>query len=154
MEIRQEVMGHLDQLGAEIEGAIKVFPDGLWCRQSGESMLAVPCFIAHHTVWCMVLDHLLRIPVDRLPHNIYPDYGPDKLLTQQQVLDLLGEIRAYAGGVYGGMSNGDYLAVDERGMSPLGRVMYTLAHTRHHYGQLVQILRDNGLDAPDWYPLR
>ena len=154
MDIRLEVMVHLDQLGAEIQGAIKVFPDELWRRRTGENMLAVPCFIAHHTVWCMVLDHLLRVPVDRLPHNIYPDYGPDKMLTQQQVLALLDDIQAYAADVYGKMPNDDYLAVDERGMSPLGRVMYTLAHTRHHYGQLVQILRDNGLDAPDWYPLR
>lgn len=154
MEIRHEVMGHLRQLGAEIDGAIAVFHDELWRRQAGENMLAVPCFLAHHTVWCMVLDHLLRIPVDRLPHNIYPDYGPDKMLTQQQILDLHADIQAYAAEVYAEMPNADYLAVDEHGMSPLGRVMYTLAHTRHHYGQLVQILRDNGLDAPDWYPLR
>lgn len=125
MEIRQEVVGHLTQLGAEIEGAIGVFPDDLWRRQAGDDMLAVPCFIAHHTVWCMVLEHLLRIPVERLPHNIYPDYGPDKLLTQGQILALHEEIQAYAGDVYGQMPNEEYLAVDDRGMSPLGRVMYT-----------------------------
>ncbi len=154
MEIRKEVIGHLNQLCAEIEGAIGVFPDELWRRQAGDNMMHVPCFLAHHTVWCMVLDHLLKIPGDRLPHNIYPDYGPDKSVTRQQVLELLSDIRAYAGDVYGEMPNQEYLAADDRGLSPLGRIMYTIAHTRHHYGQLVQILRDSNLDAPDWYPLR
>ena len=154
MEIRKEVIGHLDQLCAEIEGAIGVFPDELWRRQAGHDMTQVPCFLAHHMVWCMVLDHLLKIPPDRLPHNIVPDYGPDKSVTRQQVLELLSDIRAYARDVYGEMPNQEYLAADDRGPSPLGRVMYTLAHTRQHYGQLVQILRDSNLDAPDWYPLR
>lgn len=154
MEIRQEVMGHLNQLCAEIEGALGAFPDELWRRQAAPDMLRVPCFLAHHTVWCMVLDHLLRIPGERLPHNIQPDYGPDKPMTQQQLIQLLKDVQAYAADVYGEMPNAEYLASDDRGLSVLGRVMYTIAHTRHHYGQLVQILRDNGLEAPDWYPLR
>jgi len=155
MEIAQEAMAHLTQLGAEIDGAIRTFPDELWRRPAkGENPLGTPCFLAHHTVWCMVLEHLLRIPAEELPHNVYPDYGPDMEITQENLLALHGEIQAYAAKVYGKMSNEDYLTVDERGMSPIGRIMYTIAHTRHHYGQLVQILRDNGLEDPDWYPLR
>ena len=64
------------------------------------------------------------------------------------------DIRAYAKEVYGQMPNDAYLAVDDSGQSPLGRIMYALAHTRHHYGQIVQILRDNDVEEPDWYPLR
>jgi hypothetical protein len=155
MEIRQEVMGHLNQLFAEMAGAIGAMPEELWHRGADrEDMLRVPCFLAHHMVWCMVLKHLLRIPAASLPHNVHPDYAPDKLLTKRQVLDLLADIRAYAGEVYGQMPNEAYLAADDSGQSPLGRLMYTLAHTRHHYGQIVQILRDHGLDGPDWYPLR
>lgn len=155
MEIRQEVMGHLSQIFAEMEGAIGAMPQELWQRRQGrENMLHVPCFLAHHMVWCMVLEHLLRIPPEHLPHNVYPDYAPDKPLTKQQVLDLLGDIRTYAKDVYGQMSNEEYLTPDGSGQAPLGRFMYALAHTRHHYGQVVQILRDNDLDEPDWYPLR
>jgi hypothetical protein len=51
-------------------------------------MLQVPCFLAHHTVWCMVMDHLLRTPADRLPHNMYPDYDPGEPIPQQQILNL------------------------------------------------------------------
>ena len=154
MEIRDEVVGHLNQLFAEIEGAIGAFPDELWERQAGADMLRVPCFLAHHTVWCMVLDHLLRIPAERLPHNVYPDYGPAKPVSRQQTLELLEDIRAYARDVYGSMPNDEYLGTKDPESPALGRIFYTIAHTRHHYGQLVQILRDNGLEAPDWYPLR
>ncbi|NQU43094.1 DinB family protein [bacterium] len=154
MEIGKEVQGHLNQMFSEIESAVGLFPDALWGRQTSENILNIPCFLAHHTVWCMVLSHLLRIPEERLPHNLYPDYGPGKSVTQRQVLDLLADIRDYVGDVCAGMSNEDYLKEDEKGASPLGRILYTLAHTRHHYGQLVQMLRSNGLQPPDWYPIQ
>jgi hypothetical protein len=32
MEIREQVKTHLNQLHAEIEGAVGAFPDGLWRR--------------------------------------------------------------------------------------------------------------------------
>jgi hypothetical protein len=111
-------------------------------------MLNVPCFLAHHAVWRMVLPHLLRIPAGALQHDVEPDYAPDKPVSKEQVLALLGDIRSYASEVYGEMPNAEYLREEEKGSSALGRIMYAIAHTRHHYGQLVQILRDNGQDPP------
>jgi hypothetical protein len=104
-------------------------------------------------VWCMTLDHLLRIDTKDLPHNIPPDYGPEKTIKAEQVLALLGDIRAYARGSYAEMPDAEYLAEDDHGQTPLGRMMYALAHTRHHYGQFVQMLRDAGVEPPGWYPL-
>ena len=154
MKIGEEVAGHLDQLTMEIELAIGLFPDELWQREGETDMLRVPAFLAHHTVWCMGLEHLLNIPIERMPHNIYPDYGPDKLLTKQQVLDILNDIRAYAAEVYAPMPNEEYLAKGDKPHVPLGSVMYTIAHTRHHLGQLCQLLKENGISPPKWYPIR
>lgn len=159
MQIGQEVIGHFEELFAELEGALRAFPDALWNRPGSQDdgdwnqPIAAPRFLAHHTVWCMSLEHLLRIEQRDLPHNIFPDYGPDKEMTRQQVLDILADVRAYARSHYAQMPEEDYLRQDEKGQSPLGRMMYALAHTRHHYGQLVQILRDSGIEPPDWYPI-
>ncbi len=159
MQIGQEVIGHFEELFAELEGAIRAFPDELWQQQDPrsnwgwEESVTAPRFLAHHTIWCMSLEHLLRIDQKDMPHNIFPDYGPDKEMTRRQVLDILEGVRSYARNHYAEMSNEDYLTRDEKGQSPLGRMMYALAHTRHHYGQLVQILRENGVEPPDWYPI-
>lgn len=154
MEIRDEVMGHLSQLFAEIETAIGLFPDDLWQREGETDMLRVPAFLAHHTVWCMSLRHLLNIPEDRMPGNIYPDYRRDKMLTHEQVLGILADIRTYTTEVYGTMPNDEYLNKGDKPFEPLGAVMYTIAHTRHHLGQLVQILKEHSIKPPAWYPLR
>jgi len=153
MEIGKEVKGHLDQLLAEIELAIGLFPDELWEREGEEDMLRVPAFLAHHTVWCMSLEHLLNIPIERTPHNIYPDYGCDRMLTKAQVLDLLTDIRAHVAEVYAPMPNEEYLSMGDKPHVPLGAVMYTIAHTRHHLGQLTQLLKENGVSPPKWYPI-
>ena len=155
MAIADNVSGHLRQLFAEMAETIERLPDDVWRRQDdSRPLLHQPRFIAHHMVWCMALPHLLRVPLDRMPHNIFPDYKPGTEMTKRQVLDILDDIRAYAEQTYAPMTDEAYLAGDEKGVTPLDRVMYTLAHTRQHYGQLVQILRDAGGEEEDWYPLR
>jgi hypothetical protein len=155
MGIGQETIGHWDQLWAEVEQAIGRIPDELWTRDlcGSGGWWSRPCYVAHHMVWCMALDHLLRVPFDAMPHNVFPDYGKGIEISQQQVLDILSDIRHQCRARYRDMTDEDYLTPDDKGMVPISRVMYALAHTRQHYGQLVQILRENGIDAPDWYPL-
>jgi hypothetical protein len=159
MTIGQEVIGHFDQLFAEIEQAINACPDELWTRQADDdgwnwnTGLTTPRFLVHHMVWCMALAHLLRMTEKDMPHSRPPDYGPDKTITPRQVLDILGEIRTYAHKTYAHMPDAEYLTPDENGQTPLGRMRYALAHTRHHYGQFVQMLRDADSQPPARYPL-
>jgi len=153
MEVRDEVMGHLVQMFDEIEADVKCFPADLWRREDEDELLSVPAFLAHHTIWCMHLPHLLAIPEDKLPPNPADrHYRRDKLPSQQQLLDYLDGIREYCSAYYGQMSNDDYLSQGDSFAEPLGMVIYTIAHTRHHLGQLVQILKDNGITPSKWYP--
>ena len=160
MTIGKEVIAHFEQLFAEIQGTLEAFPEELWNRQdpqadwSEDAAIAAPRFLAHHTIWCLCLGHLLRIDHKRLPHHRWPDYGPDKPLDKGDLLALLDEIRQYARQIYAPMDDQTYLTADAKGQTPLGRMMYALAHTRHHYGQLVEILRGGGIEPPMWYPLR
>ena len=154
MAICDEVMGHLDQMFAEIEMTIARFPDELWARKVEPDMLRIPAFLAHHTVWCMSLEHLLNIPIGRMPNNIYPDYSPENIFTRDQVLAILRDIKAHSTQTYGQMPDDEYLSKSDRPFVPLGAVMYTIAHTRHHLGQLIQLLKEHGINPPDWYPIR
>jgi hypothetical protein len=143
----------MHQLFDEIELAVTAFTDDLWQREGEEDLLRVPAFLAHHTVWCICLGHLLNIPHDRMPSNpTFPPYRRENMPTREQLVALLNDIRAYTDEVYGQMPNEAYLAKGENGMEPLGMVMYTIAHTRHHLGQLSQLLKENGLGPPKWYP--
>ena len=155
MSLGTEVIGHWEQLWAEMQRALETFPDELWTRElcGGDGWWSRPCYVAHHMVWCMALDHLLRVPLDRMPHNVVPDYGEGIDISREQVLGILEDIREDCCDRYREMSDTEYLTPDEGGALPIGRVMYALAHTRQHYGQLVQILREHGLDDPPWYPL-
>lgn len=150
MEIREEVLKHLTKLFDEIEEAIKLFPDDLWRREGVSDMLMVPAFLAHHTVWCMSLGHLLNIPKEKRPNDPgIRDYKRENLPEKSQLLALLDDIRAYTTSFYGKMENDVYLSGEKT--SPIGRIMYTIAHTRHHFGQLVQILKENNIKPPRWY---
>ena len=149
MEIARELMGHLSQLFAEIEEALKRVPDDLWARKGMEDLMMVPGFLAHHTIWCIRLRHLLNIPEDRLPGNPAPGhYTRANLPSKEQLLGVLEGIRSYCKESYGKMDNEAYLS--DRS---IGRAMYTIAHTRHHLGQLAQILKEHGINPGKWYPL-
>jgi hypothetical protein len=136
----------------EIEAAVRLFPGDLWRRDAAKDLMMVPAFLAHHTIWCIRLRHLLDIPQDKLP----PDpargrYSRECVPQQEQLLGVLDAIRSYSAAVYGQMDDDTYLR-KTASYDALGRVMYTIAHTRHHLGQLVQILKENGIKPPKWYP--
>jgi hypothetical protein len=162
MRISEEVMGHLLQMFDEMEAAITVCPDSLWRRKDQDDLMMVPAFLAGHAVWCMGRSHLLDIPRDQLPAD--PASGRrtrNCLRTRQQLIAVLAAIRSYTASVYGQMDNDTYLTkkgarrcLTKRGarICPISRVMYTIAHTRHHLGQLVQILKEQGITPPKWYP--
>lgn len=153
MNIGEEVFGHFNQLFAEIRLAVEAFPEDLWNREDESNALSIPCFLAHHTVWCLSLEHLLDIPGEKMPHNMYPDYGNGKRISKEQVLLILDDVEVYLSEVYLAMGNQEYLEKGEGKYEPLGAVMYALGHTRHHMGQLAQILKENGIAPPGWYPI-
>jgi hypothetical protein len=144
MEIGEEVMGHLSQMFDEIEMAITSCPHDLWHRKGVKGMM-VPAVLAAHAVWCIRLRHLLNIPLNKLPSR-------KRVPTQEQLVAVLDAIRSYTASVYGRMGDATYLTKEGNGAAPISRVMYTIAHTRHHLGQLVQILKENGIKPPKWYP--
>ena len=153
MEIRQEVIGHLHQMFDEIEETVRLFPDDLWTRDSVEDLMMAPAFLAHHTIWCMRLRHLLDIPEDELPANPAPGhYSRDCVPSKEQLLAFLDGIRSYSTSHHGQMANDGYLSKRQAPFQPIGMVIYTIAHTRQHMGQLVQILKENGTAPPKWYP--
>ena len=153
MEIRKEVMCHLLQMFDEIEEAIKRVPDGLWQREGAEDLMMVPAFLAHHTIWCMRQRHFLNISEDKLPDNpVTGSYKRDGVPTGEQLLAVLDGIRSYSASFYGQMDNDAYLSKKDTQSEPIGMVMYTIAHTRHHLGQLVEILKEKGIASPKWYP--
>ncbi len=150
MEIGAEVMGHLSQMFDEIEMAIRNCPNELWYRKGAKGMM-VPGILAAHAVWCIRRSHLLHIPRENLPRKKVP--------TQAELVAVLHAIGSYAASAYGRMDNDTYLTRSPRSgrgrgtlAAPISRVMYTIAHTRHHLGQLVQILKENGIRPPKWYP--
>jgi uncharacterized damage-inducible protein DinB len=110
----------------------------------------------------MGLSHLLDIPQDQLPAD--PARGRRTrscLRTREQLITVLDAIPSYTACAYGQMDNDTYLTkrsarrcLSKRAtrIAPISRVMYTIAHTRHHLGQLVQILKEHGIDPPKWYP--
>ena len=111
--------------------------------------MMVPAFLTHHTIWCMRLGHLLNIPEDRLPSNPAPGYYTcANLPSEEQLLGVLEGIRSYCGEFYGKMDNETYLS-----NRSIGRAMHTIAHTRHHLGQLAQILKKHGISHGKWCPL-
>jgi hypothetical protein len=152
MRIGETVMGHLSQMFDEIEAAVRLFTDDLWRREGAKDLMMVPAFLAHHMIWCIRLRHLLDITQDKLP----PDpakgrYSRQCIPQQEQLLSLLDAVRSYSAAVYGKMDDETYIG-EATSSDPIGRVMYTIAHTRHHLGQLVQILKENGIKPPKWYP--
>ena len=156
MAIADQIVGHFDQLFAELEIAIAAFPDELWRRRDGDDLLRTPAFQAHHAIWCMALDHLLKIPFDRFPDTALSgrNYAPANIPTQDDVLAMLRGIRDNTSRVYGAMTDEEYLAEGEGDRVPLGAAVDALGHGRHHGGKLCQTLKDNGIEPPDWYPLR
>ncbi len=152
MEIRETIMNHLTKLFVDIEKIVNLFPDSLWQREGIDDMMMVPAFLAHHTIWCMSLGHLLNIPKEKIPNEPYiprhekwqwiPDYQREYLPTMSQLLALLNDIREYTDSVYGKMNNDTYIGDNS---SILNKVVYTIAHTRHHLGQLTQILKENDI---------
>jgi len=153
MEIRKEVMGHLLQMFDEIEETVRLFPDALWTRDGVEDLMMVPAFLAHHTIWCIRLRHLLNIPEGELPANpVRDNYNRDSVPSKEQLLGFLDGIRHHSTSQYGRMANDDYLSKKQAPFEPIGTVIYTIAHTRQHMGQLIQILKENGITPPKWYP--
>jgi hypothetical protein len=154
MSINEQAVDHLNQIFAEARAAVESFPDDLWQREGEDDVLRVPAFLAHHTIWCMSLGHLLNIPGDRIRSRVRPPYRRENMLTREEVLGVLDDIKAYANEVYGSMPDAEYLDQGDKPRVPFDAVMYTIAHTRHHLGQLVQLLKENGHQPPPWYPLR
>ena len=132
---------------------MKLFPDDLWRREGIDDLMSVPAFLAHHAVWCISLGHLLNVPREKMPHDPgVRSYERANMPERSQLLALLNDIRMYAKVSYGEMENDEYLNDSETSRNAVGRVMYTIAHIRHHLGQLVQILKENNIRPPKWYP--
>ncbi len=153
MSVAGELMGHFDQLYAEIEISVRAFPERLWRREDQTDLLRVPAFMAHHTVWCMALEHLLNIPSDSFPNDICPPYDRAKTPTPDEVSAMLAGVKKHTREVYGSMGDDEFLAKRDRPHVPLGALTYALAHGRQHLGQLAQILKENDITPPGWYPL-
>jgi hypothetical protein len=153
MAIRDEVMGHLSQMFDEIEEAVSLFPADLWERKDVDVMMRVPAFLAHHTIWCMRMSHLLDVPENEPPDNpVIGNYTRDNLPTKEALLAVLNGIRSYSDGVYGCMTDDAYLSKGEAPSEPIDRIIYAIAHTRQHLGEMVQILREHRIGPPTWYP--
>jgi DinB family protein len=150
--IEFELMGHLEQMFQELHEIIECFPEDLWQRREAEDMMHVPAFIAHHAVWCIVLPHLLRVPEEARPSDLgMGEYERAVLPSRAAVLKLLAEIREYARAHY------PQPLREELGLGKpdvVGRITYTLVHTRQHMGQLTQLLKEHDIAPSQWYPIR
>lgn len=153
-----------DQFAAAIEmlaNAIRACPEGLWARMAPGGRPAPFWRVVHHTLFH--LDMYLSeepeaftppAPFDRALRRLEPDqpqaerpYAKDELLQylahcQDKCLlavrDAVGERARQPCGL---------------GWLPVTRAelhLYNLRHVQHHAAQLNMLLRQAGVDAPDW----
>lgn len=145
-----------NQFGASIamlENAIQTCSDSLWEKETTFSQLA------YHTLF--FLDYYLTVqPVGFAPpapfrHSEFEDEPYEEIFKKQEILKYLNFCKGKLELLLENWS--DELALSRwinesktMDYSIIEILMYNLRHVQHHVGQLNRMLRQNGLDAPDW----
>ena len=144
------------QFGASIdmlENAIQACPDDLWNKEKSLSHLS------YHTLF--FLDYYLSLePVGfsqpaHFKHSEFEDEPPQEIFAKAEVLEYLQSCRTKMLGLFADMTENLALSrwINESktmDYSILEIALYNLRHVQHHVGQLNMLLRQHGVEAPDW----
>lgn len=144
------------QFGASIdmlENAILACPDDLWNKEKSFSHLA------YHTLF--FLDYYLSLePIGftqpgNFEHSEFEDDPPTGIFEKTEVLEYLQSCRTKMQGLFSDLTENLALSRwinESRTMdySIIEIALYNLRHVQHHVGQLNLMLRQNGIEAPDW----
>lgn len=145
-----------DKFGASIdmlENAVQTCPDSLWEKEKAFS------HITYHTLF--FLDYYLTLqPVGfaapaPFHHSEFGDDPPQELFTKHELLTYLQSCRSKLGSLLSDFTEElaqthwinesktmDYTVIEI--------LLYNLRHVQHHVGQLNRLLRQSGIEAPDW----
>jgi uncharacterized damage-inducible protein DinB len=146
----------LRQFGASIdmlENAILACPDDLWDTERSFSHLA------YHTLF--FLDYYLSLePVGfsqptHFKHSEFEDEPAQEIFAKAEILEYLQSCRTKMQDLFSDLT--ENLAqsrwINESktmDYSIIEIALYNLRHVQHHAGQLNLMLRQNGIEAPDW----
>lgn len=145
-----------DQFGASIdmlENVVQTCPDSLWEKEKGFSNLT------YHTLF--FLDYYLTLqPVgfaapDSFQHSEFEDNPPQEIFPKPEILNYLQSCKTKLGNL---LSNFTEDLAQSRWInesktmdfSLIEILLYSLRHVQHHVGQLNRMLRQSGIEAPDW----
>lgn len=145
-----------DQFGASIdmlENAIQTCSDSLWEQEMAFSHLA------YHTLF--FLDYYLTLqPVGftqpaPFRHSEFEDEPSKDIFQKEEILDYLNFCKGKLGHLLTSLTEESAQSrwINESktmDYSMIEILLYNLRHVQHHVGQLNRMLRQNGIDAPDW----
>lgn len=146
-------MYHLRQNFAELKLTIDAFPEELWARPIKEGWEFLnPSILAHHCLGGMCGAWFSEEIADQFPDK-YKGHGKTQL-SKDEVYEMLEGVQKIFLDGYSSYSDEEYLSkVDAKGRSIANRMLFQVGHFRYHLGQLTQILRDNGIEEPEYFPL-
>ena len=144
------------QFGASIdmlENVILACPDDLWNKEKSLSHLS------YHTLF--FLDYYLSLePVGftqpgNFEHSEFEDDPPEGIFEKNEVLEYLLACRSKLEILVSAFTEELLLSrwINESQTMDYSIIeiqLYNLRHVQHHVGQLNLMLRQNGIEAPDW----
>jgi len=152
--IAEATITHFNQLFAEIRDAIARFPDKSWnLEPTPEWERSNPAVCAFHTVFSMSYPHLFHLPAIREKYEGLNE--KTKVQPKTSILELLGEIVAAFHEKFGKMEFDQFMEkLEGHKMVTYEQLLYSMAHSRYHLGQLTQLLKNEHIEEPPWYPIR
>ena len=148
-----------EQFGASInmlERAIVACPDGLWATKAGKREF---WYIAYHTLF--FVDLYLSGTADGFappsPFTVSElnplGIRPERQYTKAELLEYVGHCREKCRAAIESLTDLESVRevrFDWLRMQVGELMLYNMRHVQHHTGQLNMVLRQNGIEAPDW----
>lgn len=137
-----------------IENLIEKTPDSIWCENRGGFVYWQQIFhaLTSSLYWLRTEDGTFFEPFKEL--NLYPklDKDPENQLTKKQISKLLKEAEELADYFFNRYSSDQLLrdSVLVHDITGLDIVLMQIRHLQYHIGYCEGLLRDAGLDVPEW----
>jgi uncharacterized damage-inducible protein DinB len=150
-----------EQFGASLamlERAIDACPESLWTSNAGSREF---WHLAYHTLFFTDLNfsgttHGFSPPPPFSLAELDPsDIRPERVYTKAELIEYVRHCREKGRVVLGSLTDLEAVRSIELPWIHLkfGEFMlYSMRHVQHHTGQLNVVLRQAGIDAPDWIP--
>jgi hypothetical protein len=148
-----------EQLGGSLtmlERAIVACPDATWTAMAGTREF---WYMAYHTLFFLdlnlsgTLEGFAPPPPFTMGELDPTGVLPERVYTKAELLEYLRHCREKARVTFESLTDLEAVRVVEFSWVRMkyGELMlYNLRHVQHHTGQLNMLLRQSGVDAPDW----